>query len=549
MLTFRNCLLSICLICASSCLAQEPSLDNLLDELDRTIDMRSEIIANKESKIQSLKLLRDNAAPSTRLELTETIFNEYSDFRTDSALLYAKEYLLQASNPQFGSPLRKQRAEIELAKCYSIYGEYGLAEKKLAEVYPDLMNENKSLYYNTLVLLYIWRADYTRHSETRKNYYSHVVAFRDSVYKYETDPVLRLQQHSLILLENDEVSAKNELRGVMPKIKGKGEYIRYISNSLASCYKRLGIADSARYYYAMSALSDLQMGVQEHSSLRELALLLFEDGDVTRAYKYTNCCLEDAQACGAQLRMMQMAADMPRIMETYQTLVEKQKKRLRIGIALLVLSIFLLTCATVYFYRITKKMHRARHQLLTVNSELNDSRAQLETSLAQTRLANDHLQQANNVKESFVAQYMKQCMQSLELLESYRHQILKLAMGGANINKVVMALRDNSMAEKEQKKFLQNFDESFLRLFPTFIEEFNSLLQPEDRIVLPEGKLMNTELRIYALVRLGITESEEIGDFIGKSVKTVYNYRARIRNKAIGNRDDFDDDVQKLCLV
>lgn len=529
--------------------AGEQSLPDLLNELDQAIANREEFLQQKEDRIESLKQLRRNAKPSTAIELTERIVNEYHSFRTDSAIVYAKELLKLASNPRYGHPEMQQSAVIELANCYSVYGDYNLADSTLRKLQGEVTTENKSKYYNAVLLLYVWRAEYARLNETRANYYHPVLALRDSVLKYEHDPILRMQQHSLITLDSDAVAAKNELRMAMAKIKDKDEYIRYLSNSLASCYKQLEMPDSAQYFYALSALSDIRMGVQEHSSLRELALLLFGAGDVKRAYEYTNCCLEDAKACGAQLRMMQMAGDMPVIMNNYQNLVNEQKRDLRLGLVLL--SVFLVVLATFLFYmfRVTRKLHRTQKEIITVNKKLKQSRAELETSYKQMCVANEHLRQANDIKESFVSQYMKQCIKSLEQLENYRHALLRLASSGASMNKIIETLRDASISEKEHKVFLKNFDESFLKLFPTFVVEFNNLLIPEERIVLTEEKHMNTELRIYALIRLGITESEDIGNFIGKSVKTVYNYRARMRNKAAGDRDQFDNDVQQLCLM
>ena len=527
--------------------AQEVSLPTLLDQLDNAIEMRHDVAERKEQKINELRTLLRRSQPSAQLELAETLFNEYRGYRTDSALTYAKMVYHLASLPAVASPSRQQRALIELASCYSIYGNYAKAEETLQSIGPELLPENASLYYNALVLLYVWRADYARMQEERDTYYRQVIAYRDSVYKYEIDPIMRIQQRSLSRLDSDLDGAKNELRAVMPRIAGNDDYLRYISNSLASCYKRLGVRDSACYYYALSALADMHCGVQEHSSLRELALLLFDTGDITRAYRYTNCCLEDAQECGAQLRMTQMAGDMPGIMTTYQTLVGKQKNLLSVAIGILVVLLIIVGGFTIYMLRITKRLHSARRELQGANDTLHHQHTQLEASLAETRVANDHLQEANQVKESFVAQYMAQCMQSLEQLEKYRHQLLHLATSGVTLNRIVAELRDSSIADAERKAFIDRFDRSFLSLFPTFIDEFNALLTPEARIVLSEGRLMTTELRIYALIRLGITESEDIAGFIGKSVKTIYNYRAQMRNKALGDRDAFDTQVARLC--
>lgn len=528
---------------------QATTLPDLLDELDNALEHRQDIIKAKEDKIKSMKEMLIGASPSTRLEVSRNIFKEYYGYRTDSALTYAKVVNALSDNPFLGTPSSAQEAQIQLARCYIVSGSYELAEKILIDIHDMLLPENKGLYYNVMTSLYVWRTECAILLEDRNTYYSHVLQYRDSTYKYDTDPVQRVQNKSLRILDDDLDGAKNMLRAIMPQLKDNHNQRRFLANSLASCYKRLGVRDSACYYYAVSAISDIQCGVLEQASLRELALLLFEAGDVNHAYNYTNYCLEDAKNSGAQLRMMQMASDMPVIMETYQNLVNKQKKGLSIVIIILAVGAIALIAFLVYMFRIQRRLHDARKNLLEAKEGLEENKHELQAALAQVSTTNERLKEANTVKESFVAEYMKLCSESLALLENYRHSVLKIAMGGANINKVVSVLRDDSLAEKEFKSFMHSFDESFLKLYPTFIDEFNSLLIPEERIVLPEGKLMNTDLRIYALIRLGITESEDIGKFIGKSIKTVYNYRTRMRNKAIGNRDTFDEDVQRLCSI
>lgn len=529
--------------------AEGKSLSQLLDELDYALENRIDIIKTKEEKIKSMKDMLVGASPSTRLEVCSNIFKEYYGYRTDSALVYAKIVNALSSNPFLASPQSAQEAQISLARCYIVSGSYDLAEKMLTDISGSLMPPNKALFYHTMTTLYIWRTDCALLNEDRTTFYSHVLQYRDSVCKYDADPVQRIQNKSLRMLDDDLPKAKDMLRNVMPQLRNKHDQRRFLANSLASCYKRLGVRDSACYYYAVSAISDIHCGVLEQTSLRELALLLFEAGDINHAYHYTNCCLEDAKSSGVQLRMMQMASDMPVIMETYQNLVNKQKTGLTITIIILAIAAICMVLVLIYMYRIQRRLHDTQRNLLEAKNVLEQNKQQLQTALSQVSTYNDRLKEANMVKESFVAEYMKLCSESLSLLENYRHSVLKVAVGGANINKVVSVLRDDSMAEKEFKRFMHSFDESFLKLYPTFIDEFNTLIIPEERIVLPEGKLMNTDLRIYALIRLGITESEEIGRFIGKSIKTVYNYRTRMRNKAIGNRDTFDDDVQNLCSI
>ena len=85
------------------------------------------------------------------------------------------------------------------------------------------------------------------------------------------------------------------------------------------------------------------------------------------------------------------------------------------------------------------------------------------------------------------------------------------------------------MMTGELNGFYEMFDNAFLQLYPRFVEEFNELLKPGSRIELKKGERLNTELRIFALIRLGINDSSRIASLLRYSVNTIYNYRARIK--------------------
>jgi DNA-binding NarL/FixJ family response regulator len=100
--------------------------------------------------------------------------------------------------------------------------------------------------------------------------------------------------------------------------------------------------------------------------------------------------------------------------------------------------------------------------------------------------------------------------------------------------------------QNERQNLYKNFDKIFLKLFPHFIEEFNKLFKAEDYMVLEHGELLNTDLRIYALIRLGITDSEKIAKFLDYSVNTIYTYKTKLKQKTIVSRDKFEDYVMAI---
>ena len=160
---------------------------------------------------------------------------------------------------------------------------------------------------------------------------------------------------------------------------------------------------------------------------------------------------------------------------------------------------------------------------------------------------NHTLSEANYIKEEYIGRYMDQCSTYLDKMDLYRRSLNKIAAAG-RVEELYKAIKSSQFLEEEPlKDFYANFDMTFLQLFPNFVEEFNALLvepmQPK------QGELLNTELRIFALIRLGITDSTKIAQFLRYSVTTIYNYRTRVRNKALGERDEFEAKVMKIGKV
>jgi len=104
------------------------------------------------------------------------------------------------------------------------------------------------------------------------------------------------------------------------------------------------------------------------------------------------------------------------------------------------------------------------------------------------------------------------------------------------------------LKEDELQELLEHFDAVFLRLFPSFIDDFNALLRKDEKIIPADRNALNTDLRIFALIRLGIDESSKIAEFLHYSPNSIYAYRARIKNKATGNRDDFERQVKEIGM-
>lgn len=522
--------------------------DRLLDKLDEAVENRGQYVKQKEEEINELKQFLARSPRGARYELCDELCNIYMGSNTDSARHYNELCLSYAQDEEWGSDNRLQQAQINQAHCLAINGMYEQAKQILNIPISNLYEENKLNYYRTLAQVYIWEAEFSTLPEAFKTTWSSVMQYRDSVLHYEVEPIHRIHTKAIITSYTDNVASNRLILPVLDTMSYDNPNLRFIANTAAANYEALNMRDSVCYYYALSALSDVTQGVMEHTSLRRLAVLLFAQGEVSRAYHYINVCMEDAKACGARLRTIQMAEDFPVIMNAYQEKVESQKSKLIYTIIFLVLLLVVVVVSLYNIYMIQQRLKDARSKVMESLDNLRHSNRQLEQALEEVRTVNKDLKESNQIKETYITHYMKDFSAGIAKLESYQQMLIKVAHT-SNFGKLVQTIKDTEILDHELDAFYQSFDETFLGLFPTFVKDFNSLLRPDEQLPEPEENRLSTELRIFALIRLGINDSEEIASFLRYSIKTIYNYRTKIRNKAIGDRALLEEQLMSIGIT
>lgn len=328
---------------------------------------------------------------------------------------------------------------------------------------------------------------------------------------------------------------------------------------LACLYREGGQQDAYLKYMALSAMADVRTANKDIASLEELAKALFELGDIDRAYIYINYCLQNAQLYRNRVRVVGISEVQDAIHQAYLERNRMQEARLHVFLIVVsVLSVVLLV-AILYIYRQMKHLSNSRTKLNEVNHLLNkhvDELSQAHTRLAevneqlqslnrQLKEANCQLRESNYVKEEYIGYVFAICSNYISKLDEFRKNINR-KIKVKQFEDIKVLTDTPAMAQTELKEFYHNFDAIFLHVYPDFVNDFNALLQPDERIMLKEGELLNTELRIYALVRLGINDSIKIAEFLHCSPQTVYNYRLKTRNKAIIPKEEFADTVRSL---
>lgn len=503
----------------------------VLKELDGVIQQKDKYALSKEAELDELRTrLKYARNDRQRYELCDKLFSSYLHYQADSALAYVerKQELL----PLLNEPLLEQEVIINRAEVMGVMGMYSWAEVLLSKINSkDLSPELLGYYYRTQRANYGWFADYLVNKELKGIYQEKTHVYRDSILLTITPGIDRdIVEAEKLMLEGQvdkSLEILNRLLEGNPDLRQQA----YINYTLAEGYGRKGDIDSQIYRLALTAIADLKFGTREYASLQKLAYLLYDKGDVDRAYKYLNCSMDDAVACNARLRFSEVTEFFPIVDKTYK--LKEERSRMISNILLMCVSFLSLTLigGVFWLYRWNKKLSLMRRNLSMTNDQL--------------RLVNKELAQTGKVKEAYIAHYLDRCVAYLDKLESYRRSLAKLAMA-SRIDDLFKAIKSEQFIKDERKEFYHNFDKTFLELFPRFIESFNGLLVEEGRISPKSNELLTTELRIFALIRLGVTDSNAIAHFLGYSLATVYNYRSRMKNRAKGDKEAFEQDVMNL---
>ena len=540
--------LCLCTICMCRLHAADSSrADSLLLKLDQAIKERPIYMEQKELKLVELKRQLHRQIPDEeRFAILGTLLDEYRSFNTDSALHMAEEreqIAIRLGNREYIDNARMNKADV-----LGMTGMYKEVMDLMRNIHIDrLPVDIHPYYYHIYRTVYGLMADYAVTAYEKKLYTELTDKYRDSLLLVNKDNLLI---HTLI--QSDQYNVRNEydkaIRLLTDYLALQKDYehdVAICAYTLSESYRLKGDKEKEKEYLIVSAMADMKTAVREYISLRKLAVLLYQEGDIERAYSYVKICMEDAAACNARLRKLEILEIFPIINDAYQQKTEKQQEQMKWAlVSISLLSLFLLL-AIFYVYKQMKKVAAARREVIDANKRLKELNDELHLSNAQLKEANHSIAENSYLKEEYIGRYMDQCSVYLEKMDNYRRSLGKIAATG-NVEELYKNIKSSKFIEGELKEFYTNFDNTFLQLLPNFVEDFNALLADDEQISLKAGERMNTELRIFALIRLGITDSVKIAQFLRYSVTTIYNYRTKVRNKAAGDRDLLEQEVMTI---
>jgi tetratricopeptide (TPR) repeat protein len=464
--------------------------------------------------------------------MNNEIIKNYESFVCDSAEVYINQNITLART--LGNQTYTTDSRLKLAFVYSLSGLFVQATEILNSIDYDALNAGQKVRYCWYRIRYYENyIKYTANPELSALYNREIDLLRERLLGLlEPGSEEHLKEQAFELqARGDYAGALEILRGVFSKQQPDTHTYAMAAMSLAKVYRLMGDTTAEDRYLKLAAITDLRFGVKENEALLALAMNLFERGDIERSYNYISVALADANFYNSRFRNTVIARVQPVIESNYLSRINRQRRNLIFSVVLVsVFGVGLIVALRVVSRQI-RIVSKARLHLRKMNGELV--------------ALNRRLGEANIVKEKYIGHFMNRCVTYIDRLDTYRKDVNRKVKSG-QFDRIYKP--SDKELEKEIEELYVNFDEAFLRLYPDFVSEFNSLLVPGARYE-PEGGRLNTELRIFALMRLGITNINQIAEFLHCSQQTIYNYRSKVRNRACRETRNLEEEVQRLCHI
>ena len=501
-------------------------VDSSLKELDMLIDEHQLIQEEYQNQIDSIysNVLLD-MTDADRFACYGQLYDMYRAFNIDSQLHYAQARLNLAD--KLDGLEYKQAASLNMAEVLMRSGMYYEAAQYMNDVtIQPLESYLWPYYYHLRRTMYGLLSDFAIVESDKQLYDSLTHIYRDSillvqpegsfVYELVRADALAAEQNYTDAL--DVLQTYDSLHAILSNERG------IFSITMAQIYREMGDVGAAKQHLILSACSDLRGAVREYVSLRELAMLLYEEGDIDHARRYMQCAIDDANAGGMRGRSIEVTTIYPIIEGAYLREATLRVKLLYLLNFSVVLIVVFLALFLVYYAR-------QRTKLAALNKRLHKT--------------NIDLQQSNQITTVYVGRYMEMASLLIDRFDNWRktlHQYVK----NDHIKQLKAEVGSQKFTQEQLNAFYHNFDEAFLNIFPNFVEQVKGLLVEGVEFRMKTGERLNTDLRVLCCIRLGITDSVQIASFLRYSLSTIYNSRTRMRNLARGDREQFEQKIKKI---
>lgn len=519
------------LIALESEAASDPAQS--LNNLNAVIAQREIILTEKLNRIEALKHELNGANKNERYALYGKIYDEYKSFIYDSAFRYAR--LLQQAAYQLNDTEKIASSKIKIGFVLVSSGLFNETLDTLRTVQLRHLNDSlRSEYYFLMARTHYDLSDFSGDDFYRPYHTTYGNAYMDSA--IAVSPVTSLRFLMFTGLKNlrlQNISSAQDAFERLLKRPLTHQQLAVVASTLSFIYHHTARPEMSKDMLIKAAIADLQSSTKETLAMLNLADLLYKEGDIEHAYAYIRIAMEDANFYGARHRKIQVAAVFPVIEGQRLRTVESHRSAL-------LMYAFVITMLTVWIIVFAIIIWRQFRKLKQAEKIISDANHRLQET-------NHQLMDANKIKEEYVWYYFTVTAEHISRLDALKKSLdLKLLTKKQDEIKFIV---DSINIKREREELYHNFDRVFLKLFPDFVAVFNSFFKEEDRILLKEGQLLNTELRIFALMRMGIHDNEKIAKILDYSVTTIYTYKTRIRSKSMLENDEFDKRIMGIRAI
>lgn len=560
---WRKILFCILIVLMSISVYANPTddIEQLFKTLDDAIVHSPDYVKVREGRIRNWEQkLKAAKKDSEKYDACFALFEEYRSYKNDIALKYINqcmELAIKMSDKQ-----KEENAKSLLAFQESTTGNYAESYDLLKSINSSNLNaEGKRNYLWACLHLYGEMAYYCNVPSLKKYYTEKRNAYQaeiDSTFSHDDDLYLQMQEGK----ERDAGNMKEALRlsdKRLAKTQPGTHKYAIVQFYRGLTYNKFGDEEQFIRCLLRSAICDVQLAVMDQGSLWELANLLNAKlGEQKRSHEYIKFAWQSATVFNTPIRSRQIMPVLTQIEDSYQRELASSNKNLKIMVAWSVLLIIVVVLLLYYVNKQRKRIAVAHHKQKDTNHALQLANKNLNSVIEQLNLANSNLNEANDrlnemnhslnesnkMKEVYIGRFLRLCAIYVDKIETMRKRVVKLVKA----REFTKLLEQMQTGEAYMGELYKYFDSTFLNLFPSFVDEFNALLKPEDRIILEDKNSLSTTLRIFALIRLGIEDSSKIAEFLHYSVNTIYNYRAKIKNSAICDREEFEQQVKLIGM-
>jgi hypothetical protein len=510
--------------------------------LDEAIAQSSRYIAQRQKKIRALER-QLGAAEDTRqqYQLCYQLYLLYRPYIHSQACVYLNRCITIAQKE--GKHQQANHCRAILAKYFVSSGFYDEARICLQDIDTTMLDrQGQTLYDMARYALYGELAYYTtlpemkRHYETLRNDYEKAMM---PLLSKDNDVYCETRQNQLTTQGKAREALHFNDQWLKRTPSGSHDYAlvtlyRYLA------YKALGDTTRMLYWVTQSVINDIRLGVTDQGSIWELANQLMLSGDLQRAYRYISYASQCANTFGARQRKWQVAPLMASLAGQYKSASESSHQRLTVSLC--ALSVLFVIALVLLLLTIKQRNHirRTRNLLYQSNANLQESNTRLADS-------NIRLADSNRVKEEYIGQFLELCSLYVNRIDKIKKRTARYLKNKQYVE-LERILHSKESNDEDASELYKSFDSAFIHLFPHFVEDINALLRPEAQLSVEKDGQLSTSIRIFALIRLGINDSSKIAEFLHYSVNTIYNYRARVKKGAIGDKEDFEEKVKMIGI-